>query len=127
MEQQINNFLNVIISTVKKGETDFIITNEMLETIGIYIFEDLLLQNITRDIEGFEVNFFAVKNIVIKKEFRSKKILSKLLDVLEKNSIPIFIDDIINHKLFSFLYMRGYANYKYNSSYGWKKCMYKTY
>ena len=92
---------------------------------NIHLFKSLSIQPVSRVIDDNPVSFLAIKDIDIHPDYRSQKLLTQLLDMLESKSIPVFVDDIINHRLFTYLHDRGYKNLKHNSGYGWKRSMYK--
>ena len=119
--------LQLLLRSIKDPNIEsFCITEYELKHIhGIYIFEDLLIQNVTRTISNKDVSFICIKNIVVKEEYRGMNVLTSIVEAIEMSNVHVFIDDIINHRLFSFFHKRGYINFKYNSPYGWKRCMYK--
>lgn len=119
--------LQLLLMSIKDPNIEsFCITEYELKHIhGIDIFKDLLIQNVTRTISNKDVSFICIKNIVVKEEYRGMNILTSVVEAIEMSNVHVFIDDIINHRLFSFFHKRGYTNFKYNSPYGWKKCMYK--
>lgn len=124
--EDLTPFFLMLRNIKPENVCNFCITNIELKLLyGIDLFEDLLIQGVNRKINNENVYFIGIKNIVLKDEYRGMNILTTLIDSLETSKVPIFIDDIINHRLFSFFYQRGYINLKYNSSYGWKRCMYK--
>lgn len=119
--------LYTMLSTIKDIDIrNFCITDSELKHIyGIDIFEDLLIQGVNRVINEEELTFIGIKNIVLKEEYRGMNIFTNMIDSIEKSNSPIFIDDIINNRLFPFFHKKGYINLKYHSPYGWKRCMYK--
>ncbi len=126
MTEQISKFFEIVNEIDNSNYENFsLFESELKHIYGINLFTALSVQTVLREIDGEQVKFLAVKCIEIKEKYRSQKIFSKLLDILESKNIPIFIDDILNNRLFSFLTKRGYKNIKHQSSYGWKRSMYK--
>lgn len=126
MTEQISKFFEIVNEIDNSNYENFsLFESELKHIYGINLFTALSVQTVLREIDGEQVKFLAVKCIEIKEKYRSQKIFSKLLDILEGKNIPIFIDDILNNRLFSFLTKRGYKNIKHQSSYGWKRSMYK--
>lgn len=91
----------------------------------IHLFKSLNIEPVSTVVDDNPMLFLAIKDIDIHPDYRSKKLLTQLLNILESKGIPIFVDDIINHRLFTYLHDRDYKNLKYNSGYGWKRSMYK--
>lgn len=126
MTEQISKFFEIVNEIDNSNYENFsLFESELKHIYGINLFTALSVQTVLREIDGEQVKFLAVKCIEIKEKYRSQKTFSKLLDILESKNIPIFIDDILNNRLFSFLTKRGYKNIKHQSSYGWKRSMYK--
>lgn len=73
-------------------------------------FETLLIQKLTREVNGKEEIFFGVRDFKLKKEFQGQGIFTNMLMILEANEVPILIDDIINPKLEDWLFKRGYQS-----------------
>lgn len=88
--------------------------------IGIYltkdsdnsIFEELLVQELIRTIDGESVSFLAIRNIVLVEPCRGLKLLSNFLEELEKLNVNIMFHDTINSNLQKFLNARGYIEFK---------------
>lgn len=126
LNEKLTHFLNIFEKIEIEDVRNFCITSSELKFIyNVDLFEDLLIQGVSRNVNNKDIYFLGIKNIVLKKEYQSLNIFTKLIEILEIRKIPVFIDDIINYRLFSFFYNRGYINLKYNSPYGWKRCMYK--
>lgn len=126
MFQELENFFTLLNEVDNENYQDFSLFEPELKHIhGIHIFDLLSIQPVLREVEGNETKFIAVKCIEIKEAYRSKKVFRQILNILESKNIPIFIDDILNNRLFQFLTNRGYKNIKHQSAYGWKRSMYK--
>lgn len=126
MNEQLSNFFEIINKVDNTNYQSFsLFESELKHMYGIDLFTALSIQTVIREIEGEQVKFIAVKCIELKEKYRSQKIFNKLLDILESKNIPIFIDDILNNRLFEFLTKRGYKNLKHKSFHGWKRSMYK--
>lgn len=75
-------------------------------------FESLLIQRLIRPINQKEYTFLAIRDFKLNKHFQGKGIFTNTLGILERNQIPILIDDIINPKLEQWLMKRGYEPLK---------------
>lgn len=119
-------FLGLFYGLNSDNYTDFSLFNAELKfEHNIHLFKSLSVQPVSRVINEKTMLFLAIKDIDIHPDYRSQKLFTKLLDILESKGIPVFVDDIINHRLFTYLHNRGYKNLKHNSGYGWKRSMYK--
>lgn len=124
----LSKFLFLLENDLKKENYNkfSIFSSELKNMYSIDIFDSLIIQPLSRKINDESIIFIGIKNIEIKEEYRSKNIFTEILNIIEHKEIPIFIDDIINNRLFQFLADRGYENIKHNSTYGWKRSMYKN-
>lgn len=121
-----DSFFGLFYDLDSSNYTEFSLFNTPLKSDhGIYLFKSLSIEHVSRVINNKSMSFLAIRDIDIHPEYRSKKLLTQLLDMLESKCIPILVDDIINHRLFKYLHDRGYKNLKYDSGYGWKRSMYK--
>ncbi|MDI6976190.1 hypothetical protein [Serratia sp. Se-RSBMAAmG] len=119
-------FLGLFYDLNRDNYADFSLFNAELKfEHNIHLFKSLSIQPVSRVVDDNLMSFLAIKDIDIHPDYRSQKLLTQLLDILESKSIPVFVDDIINHRLFTYLHDRGYKNLKHNSGYGWKRSMYK--
>ena len=126
MSEQLEKFLALVNEIDKDNYQNFgLFESELKHIHGIHLFDFLSIQSVLRMIEDNEMKFIAIKCIELKEAYRSKKVFRQILDILESKNIPIFIDDILNNRLFQFLTDRGYKNIKHQSAYGWKRSMYK--
>lgn len=125
LEQEKELFLKILRESIQ-NESSFCISNSELKyQHNINIFDKLYMTTLNRNIEGKEITFISIRDIDIKKEYRTQNIFKNIINELEKLNINIMIDDIINHRLFSFLYKLGYKPLKYNQYGGWIRSMYK--
>lgn len=106
-------FVNSFKELIEKIRKDFLDEG----SFGIYIsrnddssiFEELLVQELIRNVDGQDVVFLALRNIVLKEQFKGHKLLSSFLSELEEMNCNIMFHDIINPKLYAFLEKRGYV------------------
>lgn len=80
-------------------------------------FETLLIQKLVRNVNGVDTSFFGVRDFKLLKDSQGKGIFTRMLEILERNKVPVLIDDIINPKLEIWLSKRGYEpliTQKYN-------------
>jgi len=126
MFEELEKFLTLINKVDNENYQSFSLFEPELKHLhGIHMFDSLSLQPVLREIEGNQIKFIAIKCIELKEPYRSKQVFRQILNILESKNIPIFIDDILNNRLFQFLTDRGYKNLKHQSAYGWKRSMYK--
>lgn len=122
----IDSFFTFFDDLSLDNYTDFSLFNSDIKADhDLHLFESLSIRLTLKDVEGRECSFLSIEDINIHPDYRSKQLLTRLLDILESKNIPLFMDDIINHRLFKYLHGRGYKNLKHNSGYGWKRSMYK--
>lgn len=81
-----------------------------------YPIEKLFIQRLNRMVNGKEIAFLSVRDIVIAKDSQQSGIFTTLLSTLEKQNIPIMINDIVNDKLDNFLMKRGYVAYAHEKN-----------
>lgn len=126
MFEELEKFLTLINKINNENYQSFSLFEPELKHLHeIHMFNSLSLQPVLREIEGNQIKFIAIKCIELKEVYRSKQVFSQIINMLESKNIPIFIDDILNNRLFQFLTDRGYKNLKHQSAYGWKRSMYK--
>lgn len=126
MYNDIEKFLMIIKNIDEINYRNFSLFNPELKYIhNIKIFNSLSIQNVLRKSDEENTYFLAIKCIELKEEYRSQFLFRKTLEILESKNIPIFVDDIINEKLFTFLANRGYKKIIHDSTHGQKKSMYK--
>lgn len=75
--------------------------------------EKMMVQRLKRVVNNVDTSFLSIRDIRIEKSFQKKGIFSSFLSILEKKSIPVMIDDIVNDKLDDFLMKRGYESFFY--------------
>lgn len=73
----------------------------------------MMVQRLKRVVNNVDTSFLSIRDIRIEKSFQQKGIFSSFLSILEKKSIPVMIDDIVNDKLDDFLMKRGYESFFY--------------
>lgn len=71
--------------------------------------EALMIQILSRD----NVEFIALRNIVVKEEHRRKGIFKSIINALEQTNRNVLIDDLINDNLYKFFANRNYDHYSY--------------
>lgn len=100
-------------TTAEKFETNlFFVGKDMQGSVDTVLFQHLL-----RSIDGEDVSIPALRNILIKEEFRNQKIFSRLILSLEKFGKPFMVDDVVNHKVLDpFFKKRGYRRYHYEKN-----------
>lgn len=81
-----------------------------------YPIEKLFIQRLNRMVNGKEIAFLSVRDIVIAKDSQQSGIFTALLSTLEKQNIPIMINDVVNDKLDNFLMKRGYIAYAHEKN-----------
>lgn len=81
-----------------------------------YPIEKLFIQRLNRMVNGKEIAFLSVRDIVIAKDSQQSGVFTNLLSTLEKQNIPIMVNDIVNDKLDDFLMKRGYIAYSHQKN-----------
>lgn len=76
------------------------------------MIKELLVQNLEREINGKKVSFIAIRNIVLKEEFKGKGYFSNFLIELENLRKNIMFHDVINNRLMIYLKSKNYHEYK---------------
>jgi len=122
----IESFLALFDDLSSQNYSNFSLFNPNIKVNHeLHLFKSLSIRHVLKEVDGIECSFLSIEDIDIHSHYRSNKILTRLLDMLESKGVPILVDDIINHRLFKYLLDRGYRNLKYDSGYGWKRSMYK--
>lgn len=124
-EQQKELFYKILRESIQNESSVCISNYELKYQHNIHIFDELCITTLHRNIENKEVTFISIKDINIKKEYRTQKIFRNIISEIESLNVNVMVDDIINHRLFSFLYKLGYKPLKYNQYGGWIRSMYK--
>lgn len=78
--------------------------------------EKILVQKLSRNINGKELDFLSIRDISIQQEHQQQGIFTSIINHLEENKVPIMINDIINDELDNFLQKRGYVLYVYEKN-----------
>lgn len=76
------------------------------------LLEELLVQPLVRKINGKEVTFLSIRNVVLKEQYKGKKLFTDFVQELENLKTPILFHDIVNDKLIPFFGGRGYKMHK---------------
>lgn len=76
------------------------------------MIKELLVQNLEREINDKKVSFIAIRNIVLKEEFKGKGYFSNFLIELENLKVNIMFHDVINSRLMIYLKSQNYHEYK---------------
>lgn len=76
------------------------------------MIKELLVQNLEREINGKRVSFIAIRNIVLKEDFKGKGYFSNFLIELESLRKNIMFHDVINDRLMIYLKSKNYHEYK---------------
>lgn len=109
----VSNF-NELLSKIKEDlKEDKVFT-------GLYIakdsedslLEELLVQPLVRKINGKEVTFLSIRNVVLKEQYKGKKLFTDFVQELESLKTPLIFHDIVNDKLLPFFGGRGYKMHK---------------
>lgn len=98
---------------VKQGQGSLFIAKESSESI----FNELLVQQLTREIKGQAINFLGIRNIEIKPEFRGQQLFTRFVTRLESLNTPTLFHDVVNPKLHVFFNNLGYLPL-YETKYG---------
>lgn len=81
------------------------------------IFNELLVQQLKREIKGQAINFLGIRNIEIKPEFRGQQLFTQFVTRLESLNTPTLFHDVVNPKLHAFFKNLGYLPL-YETKYG---------
>lgn len=107
----IRNFDELIVNIkndINSGESSLYIAKDDESSM----IKELLVQNLERNINGKKVTFLAIRNIVLKEEFKGNGYFSKFLMELESLKINIMFHDVINPRLMNFLKTKNFKEYK---------------
>lgn len=124
-DNQIRRLLKVVKEEVKNNKKVYLTDSDLIGVHNIKICDIFLMVSINRVVEEKEMSFVSIKAIELKESFRGKGIFNSLIDLVEQQNVNIMIDEIINHRLFSYLYNKGYRPLKYKDCHGWIRSMYK--
>lgn len=124
-ENEVSRLLKVVKESVKNNEKVYLTDSDLKSVYNIKICDIFFMVTINRVIEGKEMSFVSIKAIELKESFRGKGIFNNLINLIEEQNVNIMIDEIINHRLFSYLYNKGYRPLKYKDYHGWIRSMYK--
>lgn len=109
--EKIEDFFTELEKVDKNNFCDFFMVSKCSP------FETLLIQKLVRNVNGVDTSFFGVRDFKLLKDSQGKGIFTRMLEILERNKVPVLIDDIINPKLEIWLSKRGYEpliTQKYN-------------
>lgn len=101
-------FLNIKNDVKEEGHVSLYIAEESEESI----FEKVLVQELKRTIKGKEVSLIAIRNIILKPEFKSKNLFTEFVKNLESLNSPLIFHDIVNERLIPFFQKKGYQLFK---------------
>lgn len=107
----VRNFDELIVNIkndINSGESSLYIAKDDESSM----IKELLVQNLERNINGKKVTFLAIRNIVLKEEFKGNGYFSKFLMELESLKINIMFHDVINPRLMNFLKTKNFKEYK---------------
>lgn len=125
LEQQKELFFKILRKSIESESNVCISNSELKYKHNIHIFDKLYISTLNRNINNKTITFISIKDIDIKMEYRSKHTFKDIIMEIEAMNVNVMVDDIINHRLFSFLYKLGYKPLKYNKYGGWIRSMYK--
>lgn len=77
------------------------------------VFDKLLIQDLVREVNGREIRFMALRNIVVKEKERNKGYFKKVVQTMLDTGRPVLLDDIINNNVYSMVKGLGFKNYAY--------------
>lgn len=117
-----HNFDNLLRKIKECKNKDFVFIEEQED---YSIFEKLLVQSFKRNIDGEDISFVAIRNIVLKNQYKSKGLFSNFMDLLEKENLNIMLHDIINDDLLEFFKKRNYEPYIDTKNNETRICMFK--
>lgn len=124
IEKEIADCLEVLKESMTKKNPIFTIKG----MDKLKIFKKLFVSFESREvkIEGVPQSkeFLIIHEIELYPEFKSYGIFSNIIDFLKVNKQDVWIDDIVNNRLFGFLHKKDYQNVIYKSKYGWTSCMF---
>lgn len=69
--------------------------------------------------------FLIIHDIELHAEFKSAGVFTRMIDFLDEQGINIWVDDIVNNRLFEFLHSKGYKASIHKNRMGWISCMFK--
>jgi hypothetical protein len=108
----VKNFEELFANIMKDIKEDGYVSLYIADKSEESIFEKILVQELKRNVKGKEISFVGIRNIVLKPNFKSKKLFTKFVENLETLNVPLMFHDIINEKLIPFFNKKGYSLYK---------------
>jgi hypothetical protein len=102
--KDFDSLLNNIKEDIKSGESIFYVNDDSNESI----FSKLLVQYLKREIDGQEIKFIAIRDIILKEESKGNGHFRKFFKELNSLNINLMFHDIISDKLYEFLIKQGY-------------------
>lgn len=116
------DIVNAIKTITLQNYKDFFMVGK-----DAFPIEKILVQKLSRNINGKELDFLSIRDISIQQEHQQQGIFTSIINHLEENKIPTMINDIINDELDNFLQKRGYVLYVYEKNLERIRSRYKLY
>lgn len=125
VEEQFDVFFNSLKKNIKENKSLYTgLNNKNFE-----LFKKLFISFDSREVkvDGVKTThyFMIINDIELNPEYKGLGVFTKIIENLEKENINVWVDDIVNNRLFDFLYNKGYRASIYKSAIGWTSCMYK--
>jgi len=106
--KNFDQLLSNIKQDVQNNEHSLYIADESNDSI----FSKVLVQRLTREINGKEVHFVAIRDVDLKENYKGKKLFTAFFKELNSLNINLMFHDIINDKFYSFIEKQGYKIFK---------------
>ncbi len=106
--KNFDELLSNIKEDIQNNEYSLYIADEGSDSI----FTKVLVQRLTREINGKEIHFIAIRDVDLKENYKGKKLFTKFFKELNGLNINLIFHDIINEKFFKFLEKHNYHIFK---------------
>lgn len=121
MNPFINNF-DELFARIADSKSTFLFINSNKQDS---IFEELLVQTLSRSINGKSIDFIGIKNIKLKPEYKGNKEFTNFIELLISLNRPIMIHDVINPSLIDFFLKYKFGTFIDNKNGLKMLCLYK--
>lgn len=124
-DKELEKFLSVLKHSLEQHKSLYASSSNP----DFDLFKKLFISFDAREvkIEGVKEQYYflIIHDIEIHSEFKGNGVFTKMIDFLDQQGINVWVDDIVNNRLFDFLYNKGYRASIHKSSIGWTSCMFK--
>ena len=125
LEDKFSNFLNTFKKSIDENKSLYASSSNP----DFELLRKLFISFDAREVKIEGVKhlhyFLIIHDIELNPEFKGFGFFTKMIDFLNSQKVNVWVDDIVNNRLFAFLHDKGYRASIYKSSIGWTSCMYK--